>query len=593
MLYIRIYRNIFLEFMKGKYLFIVALLSLFKSVHAYHKLDSLNPNNNATMNSILTDSLTIDTNYVEVRKIDSIAELPYIDSSFLDTIKTDSIEVDSISFDEIITDTLIISDTLAFFLGDSIEFSKYYLLKSFFYDSTIQSNDTLKRLISNLVNYINYDEIVYTTNTLTSLYHDTLFLMVTDSAGILDSLFAVKRENILQAMGILLNQLHQDSTKVTIFNNYNDSLTFWLKNNQYGSFRFRLYDDNKEVVGLKVIPENKSTIQLALEPGTFVEKIRRKDRKETYIPITIKESKPIPINKQKIDIAEWDFEGNAALSFNQLHVSDEWAKGGESSISSLSTLKFSADYSHNKEKWDNDIEIKLGALSLLDDKESSSRFRKTEDKFEINSKYGRSAFNNYYYTALVNLKSQFIKGFDYKKSDSIPVSKFFSPGYFIFSLGMDYKPNKKFTLMVSPVTSKFTFVLDDSLATNDFKRFGLIEGEKVKKEIGAYMKSTWKYDFNKDIKLENKFNVFTNYIKNPEKKDEKRKLKEFFDMDWEINLSMKISEYAEATINTHLIYDYDIQFPKLDPDGNETGETYDKVQFKEYFSIGFTYKFKR
>ena len=128
--------------------------------------------------------------------------------------------------------------------------------------------------------------------------------------------------------------------------------------------------------------------------------------------------------------------------------------------------------------------------------------------------------------------------------------------------------------MISPITSKFTAVLDTN-NISDHTRYGLAKNEKVKKEIGAYVNSIWKYDITKDISLINKINLFTNYLENPEK----------IDVDWEVLITAKISDYIIVSINTHLLYDYDVKF--TDEKGNKT----DKIQFKEYFNIGISYKF--
>mgnify|MGYP007103361275 CR=1 FL=1 len=50
-----------------------------------------------------------------------------------------------------------------------------------------------------------------------------------------------------------------------------------------------------------------------------------------------------------------------------------------------------------------------------------------------------------------------------------------APGYGLAAIGFDYKPNDKFSAFIAPVTGKFTFVNDDSLAK--FGAFG------VQKEI--------------------------------------------------------------------------------------------------------------
>jgi len=88
----------------------------------------------------------------------------------------------------------------------------------------------------------------------------------------------------------------------------------------------------------------------------------------------------------------WTFDGLADIKFSQGFISDSWSEGGESSISTLSILKYSADYSYGKKRnLDTDFEYRLGFLSVGDDD-----LKKNDDKFEINAKYGKHAFNDWY-----------------------------------------------------------------------------------------------------------------------------------------------------------------------------------------------------
>ena len=119
-----------------------------------------------------------------------------------------------------------------------------------------------------------------------------------------------------------------------------------------------------------------------------------------------------------------------------------------------------------------------------------------------------------------------------------------SPAHIVFSLGMDYKPSNKLTILISPVTSKFTVVAD---TTYDEARFGVGKNEKYRSEIGAYVKAISKIKIRENIMLENKINFFTNYVDNPQN----------IDVDWEANLAVKLTDYIQMTINAHFIHDDD------------------------------------
>ncbi|PLX22848.1 MAG: hypothetical protein C0597_01700, partial [Marinilabiliales bacterium] len=267
----------------------------------------------------------------------------------------------------------------------------------------------------------------------------------------------------------------------------------------------------------------------------------------------------------------WTFDGSADIKFNQGYISDSWSEGGESSISALSILKYSADYSFGKKRnLDTDIEYRLGYIQA-----GNQDLKKNDDKFEINAKYGKQAINDWYYSGLLNFKTQILKGYEYPNdSTKTNISEFLSPAYLVFSLGMDYKPSNKLTILFSPLTSKFTIVADT--LNYDQTRFGVAKNAFVREEIGAYIKAISKIKFRDNIHLENKINFFTNYTSNPQN----------IDVDWEVDLKVKLTDYILMSVNAHFIHDDDVKF--INKDGQEEGA---RAQFKELFGIGFTYSF--
>ncbi len=276
----------------------------------------------------------------------------------------------------------------------------------------------------------------------------------------------------------------------------------------------------------------------------------------------------------------WSIGGSGLLHFSQGYLS-YWVEGGESSISTLSGLGLYANYKKNKVVWDNSIQFKYGQL-----KTGNNGFRKNEDKLELNTKFGHRAFKSFYYSVLAELRSQLFKGYEYTSdTTSIVVSNFMTPGYLVVAIGMDYKPKKNLSVLLSPITAKITFVLDTLNVAPE--KFGLETGSLLKKELGAYFKANYKIDFTKNILLENKLDLFSNYLIHPER----------IDVNWEVSLVMKINKYISTNISTHLIYDDDIDIPLYNKDGspllNEDGVqvTTKHVQFKEVLSVGFSYKF--
>jgi hypothetical protein len=275
----------------------------------------------------------------------------------------------------------------------------------------------------------------------------------------------------------------------------------------------------------------------------------------------------------------WTLGGNGSLNFAQGYLS-HWVEGGESSVSTHSVVMLYCNYKRKNLHWDNSLSVKYGLL-----KSGEKDLRKNEDKLELNTKYGQKAFRTFYYSFMINLKTQVDKGYEFPKDSAVYVSDFFAPAEALMAIGMDYKPSNKFSLLLSPVTSKSTYVMVSEL---DETKYGLEEGSSKKFEMGAYVKTLLKWDITKDILLQNKLDFFTNYLKNPEN----------IDVNWEVGIAMKINKYIHTNINTHLIYDDDIMIPvEKTRISQETGleETYmgksKKIQFKEVLSVGISYKF--
>lgn len=252
-----------------------------------------------------------------------------------------------------------------------------------------------------------------------------------------------------------------------------------------------------------------------------------------------------------------------------------WVEGGENSASATWILNAFNSYKRKRFAWDNTANWRYGVL-----KSGENDFRKNEDRIEAQSKLGYNASKKWYYSALVQMKTQFFKGYSYP-NDSVPVSAFMSPGYIVSSLGMDYKPNDSFTIMMSPLSVKTNIVSDTALI--DQTKYGLGEDQRFKSELGAYMTTKWKWDIHENIIMVNKLELFSNYKQNPEN----------IDVDWEMNMTFKATKFINTSISTHLIYDHDVDIPVYEEvDGQKTkvGET-KAIQFKELLSVGFSYKF--
>lgn len=284
-------------------------------------------------------------------------------------------------------------------------------------------------------------------------------------------------------------------------------------------------------------------------------------------------------------IEGWKKGGIVTLNISQTSLTN-WAAGGQNAFSANGLISLFANYKKDKSLWSNSLDIGYGILKQGKDED----FIKTDDKIDLLSKYGRKAAKGWYYAALFNFKTQLTAGYNYP-NDSVKISTLFAPAYILGSLGMDYKPSDVFSAYISPLTSKITIVTDQDLANQG--AFGVTpaeyddlnalisEGEKVRFELGGYLRLEYRKEIMENITLLTKLDLFSNYLDNPQN----------IDVGWETLITMKVNQYISASLSTHLIYDDDIDISVDTNDDGITDEIGPRTQFKEVLGIGFSYKF--
>jgi hypothetical protein len=278
-------------------------------------------------------------------------------------------------------------------------------------------------------------------------------------------------------------------------------------------------------------------------------------------------------------ILGWKEGGVFALNLAQTSLTN-WAAGGQNSFAVNGLLSTYANYKNGKSVWVNSLDMGYGLL-----KQGSTGYRKTDDKFDLLSKYGYEAFKNFYYSALLNFKTQMAPGYIYDDAASTKtrISGLFAPAYLLAALGLDYKPSDHFSAFIAPLTGKITLVEDKQLS--DEGAFGVKPGQKSLSEFGGYLravytKNDFKTEFLKNVTFSSKVDLFTNYLKNPQN----------VVINWETLLAFKVNKFLSASINTQLVYDDKIKVPVF---RNGVAKSIGSlIQFKEILGVGFAYTFK-
>ncbi|MEQ9289037.1 MAG: DUF3078 domain-containing protein [Cyclobacteriaceae bacterium] len=274
------------------------------------------------------------------------------------------------------------------------------------------------------------------------------------------------------------------------------------------------------------------------------------------------------------DTTYWNLGGITSLTFSQVSLTN-WAAGGDNSTSFHGHVHAFADHVKGPAIFESSLEIGYGVINQGD-----QGFVKADDKISYNSKYGRRLSDGnkkWYWTTNVNFRTQFADGFN-KRDLTKKISGWLAPGYVFTSVGIDYKASKNFWVAYTPLSAKVTIVNDQELS--DAGAFGVEPGERTRSEVGSYLTSVIKTHLLENINFESKLQLFSNYREEPEK----------IDINWETTFVLKVNNFITTNILNQLIYDEDILIPTFDDNGEQIGEG-PKVQFKNIFGVGFTYKF--
>jgi DUF3078 family protein len=266
----------------------------------------------------------------------------------------------------------------------------------------------------------------------------------------------------------------------------------------------------------------------------------------------------------------WKIGGLYNLNFNQAALSN-WSAGGDNSSISLSTfLNAHAFYLKGKHSWDNTLDVAYGFINT-----TSLGTRKSDDRFDLLSKYGYDIGKKWYITGLFDFRSQFSKGYAYPNNLPKQVtSDFLAPAYILLSPGINYKPNDEFSFFISPVTARWVIVKNDSLAS--VAAFGVDSGKNSRFEFGAFASVSYNKKIGPSAVYSGRLDLFSNYLHNPQN----------ISIYWTNVIAVKITKLLSMSLTVNVIYDNDIK--TVNADGTSGGP---KPQIQELFGVGLAYKF--
>lgn len=281
----------------------------------------------------------------------------------------------------------------------------------------------------------------------------------------------------------------------------------------------------------------------------------------------------------------WSKKNMLGLDINQIAFVN-WNAGGISSVSGLIKGHFTRKRSDIYSEWLNEFGFRYGL-----NKQENVELRKSDDEVRLNSSFGyrKDTLSNWYYSAKFNFNTQFANGYRYPDTKK-PISRAFAPAYIFLGIGANYILQKnKFDAYVSPLTLKSTLVFDQYLANQgafgvskaifDSKGNVVIPGKKSRNEVGFLVTNYYKSEVMKNIIMENRLSLYSDYINNFGN----------IDVEWRLQFDLLVNQYIKANVGLHLIYDDDVKNSEL-----VNGQKIIKgarLQLRQSIGVGLAYNF--
>ncbi len=260
------------------------------------------------------------------------------------------------------------------------------------------------------------------------------------------------------------------------------------------------------------------------------------------------------------------------INVNQAAFSSNWKAGGVNSLGINGMFNYKANYSKNRDSWDNEIDFLYGFVN-----NSGQGYRKTVDRIFLDTKYGYKLNEDWGLFASLNFQTQFAKGYKYDKDvngveQATMISDIMAPAFVTFALGAEYHPVEYFKVRISPFAPRLTIVNDPERfipSVDPVAPYGVVPPDETRFEWFAFQLLA---EFDKDIatnlNLKWRYLMFANY--------ETFALKTI-DHRLELMLNAKVNRFITVGLGGILLYDYD----------QDSG-----AQISQVFNLGFAYSFQ-
>ena len=259
----------------------------------------------------------------------------------------------------------------------------------------------------------------------------------------------------------------------------------------------------------------------------------------------------------------WSKQATVMLQLSQNYVSPNWYAGGNSNFALIAIMQGFINYKSDKLTWENSGEWRAGANTVIGD--SLRKVNMNDDLLKLYTKFGYKIYDKLYYSMSGEFQTHLFNTWT-DNSRELKTGTF-TPIRLNIAVGLDYKPVKGLSIVFSPLAYKMVYAMDTVRSTPT--SYSIPEGCNILNEAGSSMRVEWLYKPLREIELETKFYLYTNYKK--------------VEIDLEVNCNFVINRYFSARVTLHPRYDNTVIL---------SGAERAKIQFKELVSVGFSHKFR-
>lgn len=275
------------------------------------------------------------------------------------------------------------------------------------------------------------------------------------------------------------------------------------------------------------------------------------------------------VDQVEVGRQHWQNKLGINLQFSQAYVSPNWYQGGNSSLNLIADFTYSSNLNtklHPKLLFENFFQWRTALTDAPDDQYRN--YNITENRLQINTKFGYKASSKWYYTITGLFKTPVFNSYKHNTNDM--TASFLSPGELNFGIGMTFNTtNKKNTLTfnatIAPLSYNLKTVISKKMSPESQ---GLDPGRRTKSSIGSNIDAVlnWKICYN--VNWRSRIFFFTNY--------------EYSQADWQNQFTFTINRFLTANLNVDMRYDTSIKKDKRD-------QKWGLLQLRELISLGFTY----